>query len=1097
MQLEREELVKRVFPRLRKMCEERGVTWGEVDLRWGIPDERRAEGAVLPICLEEIRRCRPYFIGILGERYGWVPEDIPRELIEKEPWLAGHLEHSVTELEILHGVIRNPEMAGQAFFYFRDPEYVHLLPDDARGNFTEVPTLEEVGRLGPEEARRQLEDRRRKLSLLKDRIRASRMPVRENYRDPEDLGRLVFKDLSVVIDRLYPKDEKISPLDREASEHGAFARSRAGVYIGRREYFDRLDSHVFRDGPPLTVLGKSGSGKSALLANWALKYQEEHPKEQILLHFIGSSPASTGWSAMVKRILEEFQRRFGFDQKIPDKPDALRLAFANALHMVAARGRVILVLDGLNQLEDRNGAPDLVWLPLEIPANVRMVLSTLPGRPLEDLKHRGWPTFAVEPLASDERQKLIREYLAHYAKTLSPERAERISQSPQSSNPLFLRALLEELRVFGVHEHLDDRIAHYLAADSIPHLYELILARYEEDYERERPGLVRDAMTLIWAARRGLSEAELLDLMGAGGEPLPQAYWSPLFIATEESLVVRSGLVGFFHDYLREAVERRYLPSEHDRQGAHRRLADYFIRLELSLRKIDELPWHLSTAREWQRLYDLLADMKFFSAAWEADRDEVKQYWAEIEERSQFRKAEAYSKVIENPGLHAENDDLFFLWNLLNSSGCVGEAFELSKTFVELLKGNVDRKKYQIWLGMLASNIQNYGDLDGAKSLFKEKEQICRELGDKDELQSSLFCQAGILSTRGDMDGALALYKESEHICRELGEKDGLQASLNNQATILQIRGDLDGAMALFKESERICRELGNKTGLPGPLDNQGTILKVRGDLDGAMVLYNESERICRVLGDKAQLAAPLINQAAILYTRGDLDGAMVLYKESERIYRELGKKDGLPCPLNNQGGILSARGDLDGALALYKESEHICRDLGVKDDLEVSLNQQAAILYTQGDLDGAMALFKESERICRELGEKDGLQASLTNQATILQIRGDFDGAMALFKESERICRELGNKDGLQVSLGNQATILKDQGDLEGAMALFKESERICRELGNKDGLQVSLGNQAAIFYARGDMDGALALHEDEERICRELGIKKGLAIS
>ena len=33
---EREILVKRIFPQLRKLCEERFVTWGEVDLRWGV-----------------------------------------------------------------------------------------------------------------------------------------------------------------------------------------------------------------------------------------------------------------------------------------------------------------------------------------------------------------------------------------------------------------------------------------------------------------------------------------------------------------------------------------------------------------------------------------------------------------------------------------------------------------------------------------------------------------------------------------------------------------------------------------------------------------------------------------------------------------------------------------------------------------------------------------------------------------------------------------------------------------------------------------------------------------------------------------------------
>ena len=35
MAAERDVLVKRVFPEIRSMCEERGVAFSEVDLRWG------------------------------------------------------------------------------------------------------------------------------------------------------------------------------------------------------------------------------------------------------------------------------------------------------------------------------------------------------------------------------------------------------------------------------------------------------------------------------------------------------------------------------------------------------------------------------------------------------------------------------------------------------------------------------------------------------------------------------------------------------------------------------------------------------------------------------------------------------------------------------------------------------------------------------------------------------------------------------------------------------------------------------------------------------------------------------------------------------
>jgi hypothetical protein len=47
--------------------------------------------------------------------------------------------------------------------------------------------------------------------------------------------------------------------------------------------------------------------------------------------------------------------------------------------MAAAKGRVVLVLDAINQLEDRDGAPDLVWLPPVLPENVRLIVSTLPA----------------------------------------------------------------------------------------------------------------------------------------------------------------------------------------------------------------------------------------------------------------------------------------------------------------------------------------------------------------------------------------------------------------------------------------------------------------------------------------------------------------------------------------------------------------------------------------------------------------------------------------------------------------------------------------------------------------------------------------------
>jgi hypothetical protein len=85
----------------------------EADSRWGIAEEESTRTETLKLCLDEIRACRPFFIGLLGERYGWTPDTIRPKVIEREPCLKEHVQGrtSVAELEILHGVLNNPKMA--------------------------------------------------------------------------------------------------------------------------------------------------------------------------------------------------------------------------------------------------------------------------------------------------------------------------------------------------------------------------------------------------------------------------------------------------------------------------------------------------------------------------------------------------------------------------------------------------------------------------------------------------------------------------------------------------------------------------------------------------------------------------------------------------------------------------------------------------------------------------------------------------------------------------------------------------------------------------------------------------------------------------
>ena len=85
MQAERDYLKTYVFPKVEEELQQRRIKLQIVDLRWGvdttsIAQEDEREATVLKVCLDEIKRCRPFFIGLLGDRYGWVP---PQKRIEQ------------------------------------------------------------------------------------------------------------------------------------------------------------------------------------------------------------------------------------------------------------------------------------------------------------------------------------------------------------------------------------------------------------------------------------------------------------------------------------------------------------------------------------------------------------------------------------------------------------------------------------------------------------------------------------------------------------------------------------------------------------------------------------------------------------------------------------------------------------------------------------------------------------------------------------------------------------------------------------------------------------------------------------------------------
>ncbi|MCX6898591.1 MAG: tetratricopeptide repeat protein [Verrucomicrobia bacterium] len=560
---------------------------------------------------------------------------------------------------------------------------------------------------------------------------------------------------------------------------------------------------------------------------------------------------------------------------------------------------------------------------------------------------------------------------------------ERIASSPQTANPLYLRALLEELRVYGDPLTLDQRIVHYLEAQTVPALYERILERYEQDYEHNRPGLVRDAMTCLWAARRGFSETELLELLGANGQPLPRAHWSPLYLVAEQALVSRSGFLSFFHDHLREAVQHRYLPGEQDRQAAHLWLAHYFAAAATGRRLLDELPWQLAAAAAWPALYTLLSDLAFFHTLRQADQFSLEAYWTQLEENG-FIITAAYRPVLDQPEKHP-TVQVAALSEFLDAAGHSNEALLLTEHIVEHCRNEQNEEGLAGALSFKADMSRTRGDLETSLTLYGQARQLFLAKGGISGVATTLGNEALVHKDKGELDQALQLHREAENFWQELGDRKGLMFSVGNQGVILYMRGELENALSMLRRQELICRELGNKEGLQACLGNQALVLMDQGNLDSARLLMAQQERICRELGRKFNLANCLGNQAALLIHQGKADLAVPMLEEQERICHDLGDKAGLSRSLSNQGAVARRRGEYKRAMELLKRVEQIDREMGHTVGLACALLCQGNVYYEIGDLDMAMSLYKESEKLCRQMREPKGIVESLSKQASLL----------------------------------------------------------------------------------------------------------------
>jgi len=267
-------------------------------------------------------------------------------------------------------------------------------------------------------------------------------------------------------------------------------------------------------GGYLLLLGPPGQGKSALLARLAA----EEAVAGCLLHMVKSQRHPGRFvPALLSQAARLSGRRFGADAYRGDL-DTLRESLVKGLEAVRqVRGRTLVVLDALDELEERPG--QVRFLPAVLPEGVRVVLSCRPDVPrVQALRQRlrGLEERPLEPFSLASFRELLKARLgtevvqALQGRVHFPELFERVG-----GNALLLGEMVTALRQrWQAHG-----VALRFRAEELPATLEGV---FRAIYDRVRG--VRDAagrrrgrlLQLLAVAREALSAGQLAELLSMG-----------------------------------------------------------------------------------------------------------------------------------------------------------------------------------------------------------------------------------------------------------------------------------------------------------------------------------------------------------------------------------------------------------------------------------------------------------------------------------------------------------------------------------------------------------------------------------------------------
>jgi NACHT domain- and WD repeat-containing protein len=541
-------------------------------------------------------------------------------------------EQSLTEREILAGALSPavPDAKEHVFAYFREVEAFDQLVSAPESEFAELRKFVDLvdANTCDMEARERLRSLKARLEALlgPDHVRRylatwSDGAVSRGHLDA--LCENVLADLTAVIQAEITRFAAADSLDTEVAAHMQFGELRGGKqrFVGRENLLSPIAHYLTTADAnrPLVIFGPAGAGKSAIIARSADEARDRFPQAVILERFIGATPPSVDGRSLLQSLCEELGRRFQNNTTVPLEYRELVSAFRERLAWATVDRPILVFLDAVDQLSETDNAKSLVWLPRQLPPNVRLVVSVMDDSvaassnaedkaqagsdPLVVLRRRSKPEdlLPVEDYPREDATELLGYWMRADKRTLTPPQSNLIlSAFQRCPRPLFLKLAAEE----GKQWRSTESAPKMPAADSADAmLSELISQLFDRLSAPSNHGtvLVERALGYLVSAKNGLTEEELIGVLSTdreffdtfqagsrsvgqslppGVKSLPVAVWVRLYSDLQPYLTTRRAdgttLFAFYHRSLEQAARKRFLSAPDIAGQRHRHLADYF-----------------------------------------------------------------------------------------------------------------------------------------------------------------------------------------------------------------------------------------------------------------------------------------------------------------------------------------------------------------------------------------------------------------------------------------------------------------------------------------------------------------------------------------